>query len=270
MMTGSLGMLPSASLGAQDDAPAGAARCTSRCMASAPGHRRPGPRQPDRDAVSFAMMLRYSFDLDEDADMIERAVQNVLNGGTAHRGHHGRPAWPAARPPSWVTRSSANWRRWRRKHQCRNRQKSPPDLIRRAFLFQSDQRAETTSLRLRPSTPLRTASLLGRRRRAGAYELRRVVQRVQRHQILLPDSTSGLLAAPFCAPLRRPDRLASLFGSSVSAPSTRRVPVRSIDSRVAVADRPRISGLRSNSVRRSICAMLEAVSAADDSTPGSG
>ena len=28
------------------------------------------------------MMLRYSFDLNEDADLIERAVQNVLNGGT--------------------------------------------------------------------------------------------------------------------------------------------------------------------------------------------
>ena len=37
---------------------------------------------PIATLLSFAMMLRYSFDLNEDADMIERAVQNVLNGGT--------------------------------------------------------------------------------------------------------------------------------------------------------------------------------------------
>jgi 3-isopropylmalate dehydrogenase len=28
------------------------------------------------------MMLRYSFDMNEDAGLIEKAVQNVLNGGT--------------------------------------------------------------------------------------------------------------------------------------------------------------------------------------------
>ena len=29
--------------------------------------------------LSFAMMLRYSFDMQEDADMIERAVKNTLD-----------------------------------------------------------------------------------------------------------------------------------------------------------------------------------------------
>src|SRR3546814_12086104 len=31
--------------------------------------------------LSFAMMLRYSFDLADDADLIERAVQDVLASG---------------------------------------------------------------------------------------------------------------------------------------------------------------------------------------------
>jgi 3-isopropylmalate dehydrogenase len=31
--------------------------------------------------LSFAMMLRYSFDLGDDADRVEQAVQNVLNEG---------------------------------------------------------------------------------------------------------------------------------------------------------------------------------------------
>jgi 3-isopropylmalate dehydrogenase len=31
--------------------------------------------------LSFAMMLRYSFNLSADADLLERAVQNVLSAG---------------------------------------------------------------------------------------------------------------------------------------------------------------------------------------------
>ncbi|NQV54815.1 MAG: 3-isopropylmalate dehydrogenase, partial [Rhodospirillales bacterium] len=31
--------------------------------------------------LSFSMLLRYSFDMAEDADMIDRAVENVLAGG---------------------------------------------------------------------------------------------------------------------------------------------------------------------------------------------
>ena len=31
--------------------------------------------------LSFAMMLRYSFDMGEDADLVERAVANVLDAG---------------------------------------------------------------------------------------------------------------------------------------------------------------------------------------------
>jgi 3-isopropylmalate dehydrogenase len=31
--------------------------------------------------LSFAMMLRYSFDMTEEATLVERAVQNALKGG---------------------------------------------------------------------------------------------------------------------------------------------------------------------------------------------
>ena len=33
------------------------------------------------DCLSFSMMLKYSFDMNEDSNLIERAVQNVLSKG---------------------------------------------------------------------------------------------------------------------------------------------------------------------------------------------
>jgi 3-isopropylmalate dehydrogenase len=40
-----------------------------------------GKANPLAMLLSFAMMLRYSFDLADDADRVEAAVQNVLNEG---------------------------------------------------------------------------------------------------------------------------------------------------------------------------------------------
>ena len=40
-----------------------------------------GKANPMAMLLSFAMMLRYSFDLPEDADLVEQAAQNVLAGG---------------------------------------------------------------------------------------------------------------------------------------------------------------------------------------------
>ena len=40
-----------------------------------------GLANPLATLLSFAMMLRYSFDLGEDADLIERAVDRVLSKG---------------------------------------------------------------------------------------------------------------------------------------------------------------------------------------------
>src|SRR5437868_615573 len=80
MLTGSLGMLPSASLGAAD--------ATGRRRAlyepvhgSAPDIAGKGVANPLACILSFAMMLRYSFDMPEEADLVEGAVRRVLASG---------------------------------------------------------------------------------------------------------------------------------------------------------------------------------------------
>jgi 3-isopropylmalate dehydrogenase len=80
MLTGSLGMLPSASLGAPD--------ATGRRKAlyepihgSAPDIAGKDLANPLAMLLSFAMLLRYSFDLPEDADLIEKAAKGVLKKG---------------------------------------------------------------------------------------------------------------------------------------------------------------------------------------------
>ncbi|WP_029011114.1 3-isopropylmalate dehydrogenase [Azospirillum halopraeferens] len=80
MMTGSLGMLPSASLGAAD-ANGNRKALYEPVHGSAPDIAGKDLANPIASMLSFAMALRYSFDLGGDADMIEKAVQNVLGGG---------------------------------------------------------------------------------------------------------------------------------------------------------------------------------------------
>ena len=81
MLTGSLGMLPSASLGA----PMANGRPKALyepVHGSAPDIAGKGQGQPDRlYPVSFAMALRYSFDMGEDAARVEKAVEKVLADG---------------------------------------------------------------------------------------------------------------------------------------------------------------------------------------------
>jgi 3-isopropylmalate dehydrogenase len=48
---------------------------------SAPDIAGQGKANPLAEILSFAMLLRYSFDMGEDADMVEKAVDNVLNAG---------------------------------------------------------------------------------------------------------------------------------------------------------------------------------------------
>jgi 3-isopropylmalate dehydrogenase len=80
MLTGSLGMLPSASLGAADET--GARKALYEPVhGSAPDIAGQDIANPLATLLSFAMMLRYSFDMGEDATLIESAVQNVLKGG---------------------------------------------------------------------------------------------------------------------------------------------------------------------------------------------
>ncbi len=80
MLTGSLGMLPSASLGAADAA--GRRRALYEPVhGSAPDIAGQDKANPLACLLSFSMLLRYSFDLGPDADLIERAVEAVLAGG---------------------------------------------------------------------------------------------------------------------------------------------------------------------------------------------
>ncbi len=80
MLTGSLGMLPSASLGTADDS--GRRRALYEPVhGSAPDITGQGIANPLACILSFAMMLRYSFDLGEDADRLEAAVERVLAAG---------------------------------------------------------------------------------------------------------------------------------------------------------------------------------------------
>ncbi|KAF0144958.1 MAG: 3-isopropylmalate dehydrogenase [Rhodospirillaceae bacterium] len=79
-LTGSLGMLPSASLGALEED--GWRRALYEPVhGSAPDIAGKDVANPLATLLSFSMMLRYSFDQLEDAGLIERAVQQVLNGG---------------------------------------------------------------------------------------------------------------------------------------------------------------------------------------------
>ena len=80
MLTGSLGMLPSASIGAADDS--GRRRALYEPVhGSAPDIAGKGAANPLASLLSFAMMLRYSFDMAADADLIETAAKNILEGG---------------------------------------------------------------------------------------------------------------------------------------------------------------------------------------------
>ena len=80
MLTGSLGLLPSASLGSKDKN--GNMRSLYEPVhGSAPDIAGQGIANPIATILSFAMALRYSLDLDKEADSLEKAVQGVLDEG---------------------------------------------------------------------------------------------------------------------------------------------------------------------------------------------
>ena len=80
MLTGSLGMLPSASLGPVNSSGKRAAMYEP-VHGSAPDIAGEGKANPLAMIMSFAMMLKYSFDMNEDSALIEQAVQQVLSKG---------------------------------------------------------------------------------------------------------------------------------------------------------------------------------------------
>ena len=80
MLTGSLGLLPSASLGAKNKD--GKMRAMYEPIhGAAPDIAGKGVANPIAAILSFAMALRYSLNLDKEADGLEKAVQDVLDEG---------------------------------------------------------------------------------------------------------------------------------------------------------------------------------------------
>ena len=84
MLTGSLGLLPSASLGAKNKE--GDMRAMYEPIhGSAPDIAGKGIANPIATILSFAMALKYSLDLDNEANQLENAVQSVLDDGLRTR-----------------------------------------------------------------------------------------------------------------------------------------------------------------------------------------
>ena len=84
MLTGSLGMLPSASLGAADET--GKSKALYEPVhGTAPDIAGQGLANPLAMIGSFAMALRYSCDLGEEADRLDKAIANTLEKGLRTR-----------------------------------------------------------------------------------------------------------------------------------------------------------------------------------------
>ena len=81
MLTGSLGMLPSASLGEVDPKTGKRKALYEPVHGSAPDIAGKGLANPVAMLTSFGMALRYSFDLQKEADLIDQAIAATLAKG---------------------------------------------------------------------------------------------------------------------------------------------------------------------------------------------
>ena len=81
MLTGSLGMLPSASLGEMDPKTKKRKALYEPVHGSAPDIAGKGVANPIAMIASFAMALRYSFDCGKEADLIDQAIAAALDKG---------------------------------------------------------------------------------------------------------------------------------------------------------------------------------------------
>jgi 3-isopropylmalate dehydrogenase len=81
MLTGSLGMLPSASLGAPDPKTGKRTALYEPVHGSAPDIAGQGIANPIAMFASFAMCLRYSFAMLAEAERLEQAISSVLDEG---------------------------------------------------------------------------------------------------------------------------------------------------------------------------------------------
>src|ERR1700709_302805 len=81
MLTGSLGMLPSASLGEIDAKTKKRRSLFEPVHGSAPDIAGKGVANPIAMIASFGMALRYSFNKGAEADLIDKAIAKVLQNG---------------------------------------------------------------------------------------------------------------------------------------------------------------------------------------------
>jgi 3-isopropylmalate dehydrogenase len=81
MLTGSLGMLPSASLGEIDAKTKKRRSLFEPVHGSAPDIAGQGLANPIAMISSFGMALRYSFDMGKEADLLDQAIAGVLAAG---------------------------------------------------------------------------------------------------------------------------------------------------------------------------------------------
>ena len=85
MLTGSLGMLPSASLGSPDPQTGKRKAFYEPVHGSAPDITGKGVANPIAMIASFGMGLRYSFGMGREADNLDKAIANVLDKGLRTR-----------------------------------------------------------------------------------------------------------------------------------------------------------------------------------------
>lgn len=81
MLTGSLGMLPSASLGAPDEKTGRRLSLYEPVHGSAPDIAGQDRANPIATIASFAMALRYSLNMSDEADLVEGAIEKTLADG---------------------------------------------------------------------------------------------------------------------------------------------------------------------------------------------
>ena len=81
MLTGSLGMLPSASLGSVDKNTGKRYAMYEPVHGSAPDIAGKGLANPLAELLSLSMLLRYSFNMEDEADLVDEAVSRALDAG---------------------------------------------------------------------------------------------------------------------------------------------------------------------------------------------
>jgi hypothetical protein len=109
MLTGSLGMLPSASLGCNRMATGKRKALYEPVHGSAPDIAGTGLANPIAMIASFGMALRYSFEEVEAADLLDKAIANALDKGLRTKDIAAGRRSDSCRLPKWAMPSSPNW-----------------------------------------------------------------------------------------------------------------------------------------------------------------